>query len=213
MEKKCFQAGSPIPFVYLPKVNHFCHHLMFKTWILFISLVLLNWDWKLLEDRSGIGHRPDPVGQDFRVSEIMLDCCVVGSSWVLCCLSQAFLTNADKSRGRIYSRVLQDIQGNTARTRRWQRKWGSLEFGPEAINHRNSSYSLYLTWIYRFPCWPGASAVIILFFLWHFTFFVFLTLFGVPKIIFLCLEAMLQEARAAHIGEFTHCSSRPALQK
>lgn len=101
------------------------------------------------------------------------DCCVVGSLWVLCCLNEPFLTNTDKGRGRISSRVLWDIQGNTARTHRWHRKCASIKFGPEAINHRNSDYSLYLTWICTFPCWPGASTVTILSFLWHFTFFFF----------------------------------------
>lgn len=68
--------SNPLCTSTLPKIGCFSHHLMFKTRILSISLVLLNWDWKLLEDRSGTGHRPDGVGQDFRVSEMML--------WLLC---------------------------------------------------------------------------------------------------------------------------------
>lgn len=168
-------------------MSHFCHHLMFKTWVLFISLVLLNWDWKLRECNSGIGQRPDAIGQDFRVSEIML-WLLWGWFFVSAVLSKWTISDKYRQdRARIYSKVLWDIQGNTARTHRWQRKWGSLEFGPKAINHRNSDYSLYLTWICTLQSISYLNfyislltrcfswTVTVLSFLWHFAYFFFLS--------------------------------------
>lgn len=160
VEKRCFQAGSPMPYV-AP---------LFLKWAIFtttwcsrlkcFSFPLSCWIGSENCWKTTLGQDTDlmPLARNSGWVKSCCDCCGVGSLWVLCCLKEPFLTNTDKSRGRIYSEVLWDIQGNTARTHRWQRQWGSLKFGLKAFNHRNSDYNLYLTWICTFPCWPGASA-------------------------------------------------------
>lgn len=195
----------------LPKISPFFHHLMSKTWILFISFILLNWDWKLLEERSGIGHRPDAVGQDFGVSEIMLwlfcglfFVCAVLSKWTI---SEIQIRAGEEFIPKYYGTLKETQPGHTGD--RGNGAHSSLDpkpLIPETV--------ITVCILPEFVCFPADQV------LQHcpvlsvtFYFFFFLTLFEVPKIIFLCLKAMLQQARAAFIVEFTCCSSRPALQK